>query len=586
MTALTRAVPESANQSSWFGAAEPIGVEIHRNIPVPMADGTILRADLWLPRRAVRCAVLLQRTPYDKSFALVVQGGLDPARAVARGYGVMIQDVRGRFASAGSFEPFAHEASDGADTIAWITRQRFSDGRVAMYGGSYPGAVQLLAAGAAPPGLAAIVPHVTAADFHAHWLYQGGALQLGFALGWARNLAVEALACRERAGADVAALKERLDTMLEDPWGGYWQLPVAEQPLLGELVPSFAQWLEHPTPDGFWQRLSAWDRLDRLAVPGLHVAGWHDVFLRGSLAGYARLRELGRADQRLIAGPWPHAGWGDAVGEVIYGPRASRYALDPTDMHLSFYDSVLQGADSAVPAAPARLFTMGINRWRDEDGWPPTGIRTQRLHLRADGRLTNEPPATDEPVRSFRYDPADPVPTMGGATLMPGHEASIALGPHDQRPLHARPDVVLYTGEPLPRPLEVTGNVWLTLHAATSAADTDWTAKLLDVHPDGSALGVTDGILRARFRDSHPGPLEPGRAHRFRIDVGPTSMLFAAGHRIALEISSSNFPRFDRNPNSHVNPVRAGASDMQVAMQRLHHDAARPSFLELPARQS
>jgi putative CocE/NonD family hydrolase len=563
-------------------AAPRLPLTIYRDLEIPMRDGTILRADLWLPNGNRRCPVLLQRTPYDKSFAPVAHGRLAPASAVARGYGVMIQDVRGRFASEGAFEPFAQERGDGVDTVAWIARQPFSNGRVAMYGASYPGAVQLLAAAGGAPALSAMIADVTTIDFHG-WMYQNGAFQLGFALSWAIGLAGEALARRERTGVNVERLRARLDALAADVWSAYRQLPVSDQPLLDELVPAFGAWLAHPVRDAFWDRLSTPGDLERITVPALHITGWHDVFVRGTLAQFTRLQQLGRARQRLLVGPWGHGGWGDAVGELIFGPGVSRYELDMSKLHLDFCDRLV--ADAADDSgAPVRLFTMGVNRWRDEDLWPPAAVRSQRLYLRADGRLTAAPPAPDEQTRSFRYDPRDPVPTMGGATFMPGHEASIALGPRDQRPLHSRGDVVLYTGEPLARPIEVTGNVSLTLHAATSAPDTDWTAKLLDVYPDGRALGITDGIVRARFSQTTPGLLEAGRPHRFSIDAGPTSIVFAAGHRIAVEISSSNFPRYDRNANSPLLPAHARDADIRVAEQTLHHDGARPSFLELPVR--
>jgi uncharacterized protein len=556
-----------------------IDVSIERDVPVPLPDGTTLSADLWRPADGRPAPVLLQRTPYDKGFALVVQGGLDPARAVAAGYAVVVQDVRGRYASDGAFEPFAHEAADGAATIAWLAGQPFCDGRVATYGGSYVGATQLLAAVERAPALRAMLPHVTSADYFEGWMTEGGAFQLGLALNWARSLAAGELARRRDLGEDIAELEQRLDAEIADPRAAYERLPLVDQPVLAELAPYYLRWLEHPTRDAYWCAISARERLAGVAVPALHLAGWHDVFLEGSLAAYAAMND---APQRLVVGPWAHACWGDAVGEVIYGPEASRYALDPTDLHLTYFDSVLRGTDP--DAAPVRIFVMGADRWRDEDAWPLARARTRMLHLRADGGLTWAPPEPGEPLREYVHDPADPVPTTGGRTLMPGHEASIALGARDQREVEARPDVLVYTTAPLERDLEVTGAVRLVLHAASSAPDTDWTAKLVDVLPDGRALGVTDGILRARYRDGldRERLLEPGRPERFEIAAGTTSMVFRRGHRIRLEVASSNFPRFDRNPGTGGDNARATASDLRTARQHVFHDAARASHLELP----
>ena len=583
-----------------------IDVRIERDVPVPLPDGTILRADVWRPAGGAPAPVLLQRTPYDKAFSLVVQAGLDPARAVAAGYAVVVQDVRGRFASDGAFEPFAHEAADGTATIAWVTQQPYCDGRVATYGGSYVGATQLLAAAGGAPALRAMLPHVSTAEYHRDWMTEGGAFQLGFALSWARSLAAGELARREDRGEDIAELQERLDAELADPLTGYRRLPLVDQPLMAELAPYYLEWIAHPTRDGYWRERSAREGLRGLAVPALHLGGWHDVFLGGTLATYSELVERGATGQRLVVGPWAHGGWGDAVGEVLYGPEASRYALDITDLHLAFFNAVLnghsgvdardrgrgRGADAApvrgrgrsADAAPVRIFVMGANRWRDEDAWPLARARRRPLHLRADGALTWEPPVTGEPTRGYVYDPADPVPTSGGRTLMPGHEASIALGQRDQRPIEARPDVLVYTTAPLERDLEVTGHVRLVLHAASSAPDTDWTAKLVDVQPDGRALSVADGILRARYRGGTDRErlLEPGRPERFTIEVGATSIVFARGHRIRLEVSSSNFPRFDRNPNTGGVVAQAGESDLRTARQTVFHDAARASQLELP----
>lgn len=569
--------------SAW--QATTLDIRIERDVPVPMPDGTVLRADVWRPGDGRPAPALLHRSPYDKSFALVVQGGLDPARAVAAGYAVVVQDVRGRFASAGTWHPFAHEQLDGLATVQWLAAQPWCDGRVAMYGGSYVGLTQLLAAGAAPEALRAMLPHVTAADPRTDWFYEGGAFQLGFALTWARSLARSEAARREDRGEDVAALIDALDAELADPVAGFAHLPLNDQPLLAELLPEYLGWLTRPgAAEPLWRDASARDHLDAVTVPALHLAGWHDVFVNGSLRVYEQLVALGRAPQKLVVGPWAHGGWGDAVGDVIYGPEASRYALDSTDLHLSWFDAVLRERPMEQDA-PVRIFVMGVNRWRNEDAWPLARARERRLFLRAGGRLTWTEPERDEPADTFLYDPSDPVPTNGGGTLLPGHEASIALGPRDQRALWARPDVLVYCSEPLTAPLEVTGTIQLELHASSSALDTDFTAKVVDIGPDGRALSVVDSIVRARYRDGFDAPprlLEPGRPERFILSLGATALVFGAGHRIGVEISSSNFPRFDRNPNTGANLASGRANAFVVARQRVLHDAQHPSHLILP----
>jgi putative CocE/NonD family hydrolase len=275
---------------------------------------------------------------------------------------------------------------------------------------------------------------------------------------------------------------------------------------------------------------------------------------------------------------------GEMIGDVSYGPTASRWLLDSTDLHLRFFDDVRTGKPDG--ALPVRVFVMGENRWRDEPDWPPPGTADRRLYLRADGALTCEPPTAGEQPDTYAYDPADPVPTLGGQTLLPGHEISIMLGQRDQAALERRPDVLVYTSEPLTEPLEVSGRVALVLHAASSAVDTDWTAALVDVRPDGRAVGVVDGILRARYRDGfdRPALLEPDRAYEFTVEVGDTCVVFLPGHRVRLQVSSSNFPRFDRNPNSGVHPAEARDGDLTPARQTVFHDAARASFLVLPVR--
>jgi putative CocE/NonD family hydrolase len=578
---------------------ERFSADVERNVPVPMRDGTVLRADVWRPAGEGRHPTLLQRLPYNKADAFITGHlfGLEPLRAVGAGFAVVLQDTRGRYASEGTFEPFARESDDGADTIAWIADQPFSDGDVCMYGSSYVGATQLLAAASAPPALRAVAPGVTASEYYEGWTYQGGALQLGFALHWALgSLGGATVATRQMRGEDVAALAEELGRTLADMWPAYERLPLTDQPLLHELCPAYFEWLRHPQRDEHWRAIAPDQRYAEMTVPALHVGGWSDIFVDGTLRNYAGLREHAateeaRQGQRLLIGPWAHGNVHEVVGELDFTPSASQLALDMTAVQLDFFERVLSGRGFDTP--PVRIFVMGANQWRDEDAWPIARTRHEHLHLRGDGRantaagdgrLSREPAGADEPSDRYVYDPRQPVPTIGGKTLMPSPLIGIHSGPRDQREVETRTDVLVYTGDPLECDTEVTGTVTLVLTAASSAVDTDFTAKLVDVHPDGRAIGIVDGILRARYRDGleRPRLLEPGRPERLTIELGATSMLFRAGHRIRLEVSSSNFPRFDRHPNVGGDLSAVTEAELVPAQQTVFHDADRPSYLVLP----
>jgi putative CocE/NonD family hydrolase len=555
---------------------------VEHGLSVPLPDGTRLAADVYRPAAPGRYPVILVRTPYDKLEAVgLASFGADPLAFARAGYAVVLQDTRGTFASEGTLRHFQHEADDGAAAIAWAAAQDWSDGGVAMTGPSYVGATQMLAATRAPEALKAVVPIITASEYYESWSYQGGALQLGFTQMWAVGMAAAGLARRETRGEDVAAEREALDRLAADPWEGFLHLPLVDVPERASSLSNYGEWLRHPDRDAFWRATAINERYEAIRVPALHIAGWFDIFLKGSLENFARLREEAgtpeaRAGQQLIVGPWGHDAPDASFGDVWFGAAS---LLDLRGAYLEFFDTWLKG--ERTERAPVRIFVMGANRWRDEDAWPLARAVETRLHLRAGGGLTQDPPADEEPD-TFVYDPRDPVPTVGGNTLLPG--GSLLMGPRDRRAVQARPDVLVYATEPLTGDVEVTGPVTVRLHAATSARDTDFTAALVDLHPDGRALGVADGILRLRYRNGLAAQelAEPGQVHELEIDLAATSMVFAAGHRIQVEISSSNFPRFDRNPNHGGVIAEATASDLVPATQRVCHDALRPSYISLP----
>ncbi len=567
-----------------------------RDVPVPLRDGVVLRADVWRPAADGRFAVLLQRTPYERMLSTVAHEhmGLDPVKAAEAGYVVVIQDVRGRWASGGTFAPFAQEACDGADTVAWCASLPFASGAVGMYGGSYVGATQLLAATQAPPALSAIAPALTSSEYYEGWTYQGGALQL-FAVYWTLFGLLPSEIARLPGGEREQAT-EVLDALLADPWSTLARLPIGELDGLERLAPYLREWLDHDTRDGYWRATAPNERYASIGVPALHIGGWHDIFLAGTIENFTRLRAEAataeaRSAQHLLVGPWSHALYGDVVGAIEYGPSAALPAAVLTNEHLAWFGAHLRGEAAYRP--PVRYFLMGANTWHDTDAWPPAGTAEERWYLHGDGRartlagdgsLSREPCREGEPADSFEYNPADPVPTTGGATLLPGQMVARHAGPHDQRQVEVRDDVLVYTSAPLTEPLDVTGAVRATVACTTSAADTDITAKLVDVHPAGDAMLVCDGILVLSAREGldRRVPVVPDEPLTVTVELGHTAMRFSPGHRIRLELSSSNFPRFARNPNTGARAADALPGALTVARQRVFHDSARPSYLSLP----
>lgn len=562
-------------------------VRVTRDVPVPMRDGVLLRADVWSSVDGAPRPVLLQRTPYDKGSMVAVgeSAGLAPLSAVAAGYIVAIQDVRGRHAGGGDFAPFEREFDDGEDSIEWAKNLPGSSGEVGLYGSSYAGLTQLQAAARRPAGLQAIAPWICAPGWREGWNYQGGAFQLGLALSWAlTELAPVELERLRAKGEGVASLQASLLQTLADPWSSYLKRPLTDIHPLECLVPAYREWAlrtrsELPTPG----------ELPPADLPGLHLGGWYDPFLHGTLATFTRMRR-GVSDrrQRLVVGPWTHENYGSVVGDLDFGPAAGRAAIGPSDLHLEFFDEHIKHRPPAMRSSPIRLFLMGACEWRDRDSWPPEAAAATPMFLAASGggepgELRFDVPATGPALSQFAYDPEDPVPTRGGSTLLAaGFPEGRAAGPLDQRELEARHDVLVFRSASLARDTEVTGPIGAVLWVSTDGPDTDFTAKLVDVYPDGREINLADGILRMSHRGGSgiAAPIEPGEVYRIEIDLGATSNLFRAAHRVGLHVSSSNFPRFDRNPNTGGSAAVDTRS--RVARQRVFHTADRPSHLSLP----
>lgn len=576
---------------------KPYSVTFDSDIPILLRDGTVTYADVFRPRAQGRFPALLQRTPYDKSSPQSRTGTLDAVRAAMNGFAVVIQDVRGRYSSEGEFYTFVNEMDDGHDSVEWVAGQPWCTGKVGMYGVSYVGATQWLAAKAGAPSLAGIAPGVTASNYHEGWAWQGGAFELGFNLSWAVGPLTwgnwDALSRRLGLSSDR---QEQLVQTKDGLTARYNHLPMQDLPDLGDgLAPYYYDWLAHPEYDDYWKRLSIEESHADISVPAFNFGGWYDIFLAGTIRNFALMRkhggtEDGRRGQRLVLGPWIHGGApGNVSGEYNFGTRAAADAMDLRGLTLRFYDHWLRGEDNGVAdEQPVLVFVMGENVWRRESEWPLARAENTRFFLRSggsantlhgDGRLATESPG-DEPPDVYRYNPLDPAPTRGGGLCC--DPAFMASGAYDHRAIEARPDVLVYSTQPLGEDVEVTGPVTLTLYASTSAVDTDFTAKLLDVEPCGYARNLTDGILRARYRSSRTEPsfLDPGAVYRFEVDLVATSNLFKKGHRIRLEVSSSNFPRFDRNANTG-GPIGAD-THVVSALQTVYHSREYPSHVTLP----
>ena len=569
-----------------------------RNVMVPMRDGVRLATDVYRPDSPGRFPVLVTRGPYGKD------GYADNQEHSIwffpqRGYAVVSQDCRGRFESEGEYNPLFQEGLDGYDTVEWAARQPWSNGRVATTGQSYLGATQytLAATDPLPPHLQTMVPVSASSDFHQSWVYHtGGAMEWGWTVPYAIHKGRNTLERADRhdllAQMDEYVLEaDNFAQPLRDSW--YRHLPLRDWiDRLKETAPYFSEYFDQE-PDGpYWWKINLLRHIERINLPMFHVSSWYDIFLEGALNAYQALRERAptvqaRNNQKLLVGPWahirPYTGptSGD-TGDIDFGPEAR---IELHEHMLRWYEYWLKDIQTGVmEEPPVSIFVMGENRWRAENEWPLARTHYTRYYFHADapantrsgaGTLSTAPPG-DEPADSYVYDPDDPAPTLRGSTLIMPH------GVQDQRSVEDRQDVLVYTSDPLERDLEITGPIKVRLFAASTAVDTDFTAKLVDVRPDGYAHNLQDGIIRARYRTSaaQPSLIEPGRVYEYEIDLWSTSHVVKAGHCLRVEISSSNFPRFDRNPNTGA-PFGQD-SRMETAHQTVHHSTDHSSHIVLP----
>ena len=571
---------------------------------VTMRDGTRLATDVFRPDAPGRFPVLINRGPYGKDDYVA-----SPDHSVwffpTHGYVVLSQDCRARFESEGDYyNPLFQEVQDGYDTVEWAARQPWSNGRVGTTGQSYLGATQYTLAtnNPLPPQLQAMAPVSASSDFHQSWVYHtGGAMEWGWMVPYAIHKGRNTL---ERLGrSDLLAQMDdyvlepgNFGRPLKDEW--FRHLPLKDWiGRLQETAPYFREYFEQELDGPYWWQLNLLRNLEGIKIPLFHVSSWYDIFLEGALNAYRAITEQGgsetaRRNQKLLVGPWAHIrpytrATSVDTGDIDFGPEAQ---IELHDHLRRWFDYWLKDIDTGImDEPPVYIFVMGggvtgNGRWRHENEWPLARTHYTRYYLHSDGSantrsgdgtLSTAPPGAEPPDR-YVYDPADPAPTLRGNTLMIPHGAA------DQRSTEDRGDVLVYTSDPLEHDLELTGPIKVQLFAASSAVDTDFTAKLVDVRPDGYAQNIQDGIIRARYRSSARQPtfITPGQVYEYTIDLWATSQVFRAGHRLRVEISSSNFPRFDRNPNTGA-PLGEDTR-LETAQQTVQHRGDYPSHIVLP----
>lgn len=538
----------------------PVGIE--RNVSMRTLDGVLLVADIYRPRSLPRAPTILVRIPFTNTVKNRLGADAVGNFWASRGYNVVIQGTRGRYRSEGDFYPLLRERQDGIDTLAWLEKQPWFDGRLGMWGGSAFGHTQWAISDQTAPGPTALIIQIASSDFYGAF-YPGGAFSLESALFWA---------ARSHGTRDRTPSFGTLER-------GFANGPVleADDRSIGD-VGFFNDWATHVTRDEYWLSVDGENRARTLKAPVLLMAGWYDPFLPTQLRDFQAIRQSGNPgaseQSRLIVGPWTHADsvrFPDGFPAGDYRPAS----LAPT---LPWFDHHLLGrTEENGPAAPVRLFVMGDNIWREEKEWPLARARYTDYYLhgnghansvRGDGRLEAAPTGFTNSEDQFDYDPRRPVPSRGGAML--GPRAGIVA----QNDVEDRQDVLVYSSEPLQSTLEVTGPVRAVLHVSTDAPATDFTVKLVDVHPDGKAYNVSEGILRRTYPDASAMPLE------IEVELWPTSMAFKVCHRIRIEVSSSNYPRFDRHPNT-VGFIPSEKTT-RIARQGLRHGPDFPSRIVLP----
>ena len=585
---ISSVVPLAADhhESKWKFAEEVPprnDITMENRVAVPMRDGVILYADIYRPVGEGKYPVLLSRTPYSTERApSSYAAGVYFAR---RGYVFVYQDIRGRHESEGKWEPFRDDINDGYDTIEWAAKQPWSTGKVGMQGGSYLGHVQWRAAMATPPHLTTIFPLVASTSLYHDWITRNGGWRLSFNFGWG--------AVRQESRIMQNTGQHTLDGGPENI--SYdkvlWHLPLnSMQELVGRNAQFYKDWLAHPNYDDYWRKINVEEVFEKIGIPIYTLGGWFDIFSQGTLRGYAGMSKKGKTEtarkgSNMIIGPWGH-GPSQKTGALDFGATAP---VDSDALQLRWYDYWLKGIQNGVDTEPpVKLFVMGPNEWLWENEYPLARTQYTELYFhsggkanskRGDGTLTWDKPVSNESADKYAYDPDAPVPSVGGNNCC---GTPTPAGPQEQHEVESRQDVLVYTTDFIEEPVRIAGPVKVVLYASSDAVDTDFVAKLVDVYPDGKAYNMAEGIMRARYHNSLEKPelLEPGKIYKFEIDLVGTGVEFQQGHRIRVQVASSHFPQFDRNPNTGK-PFGTSA-DVKIANQTIHHTAAQPSHIVLP----
>ncbi len=568
-TAIVAAVTVSSCSPWGIGAAylarkidarpAEYGVRLERHVTIRASDGTKLAADVFHPVGPEKTPTILVRLPYSKTLYNRMVESVVGTLWAERGYTAILQGTRGRYESGGVYYPLKYERQDGIDTLSWLKNQGWFDGKFVMWGGSYFGYTQWAISDVADPAPSAMMISIAASNFY-DMFYPGGAFSLESALYWA---------VESRGRYDI----EPRDIDLDRGYDGF-PLIQADNRAAGEIG-FFDDWANHPTRDSYWESIDGNDRAAHGRCPVFMMGGWSDPFLPAQLHDYAEIMRNASpavvSQSHLVIGPWSHA----RSVQLPDGTTSENYRLASLAPSIPWFDRIFGRADShGFP--PVRIFVMGRNEWRDENEWPLKRTRFTSYYLSSSGgangisgnsALTLDPPSEGEPADHFTFDPENPVPTSGGAMI----------GPHagymQQNEAERRPDVLVYSTAPLKHEIEVTGPIRAILYVSTDAPSTDFTAKLVDVRPDGAAYNVSDGIIRRSYYGS-------GRVERIAIELWPTSMVFMRGHRIRIEISSGNFPRYDRNPNTGRDI--AIETQPRIAIQSVYHSANAASQIILP----